>query len=66
MGGRIEEMENWRLVLLVIVAPPALIVAAFLIAESLETKQRFSLRDLLLTITVAALILGWITYAVRK
>ena len=59
-------MDNWKVVALVIVVPPVLIVAALLIADSLQHKARFSLRSLLVWMTLAAVVLGLTSYALRK
>jgi hypothetical protein len=59
-------MDNWKVVALVIVVPPVLIVAALLIADSLQQKARFSLRSLLVWMTLAAVVLGLTSYALRK
>jgi hypothetical protein len=59
-------MDNWKLQVLVMIAPPVIIIGAIHIADTLVRKRRFSLRALFVTITVAALILGWIAYAARN
>jgi hypothetical protein len=59
-------MDNWKLLVLVIIAPPVIIIGAIHIADTLVRKGRFSLRALLVTMTVAALILGWIAYAAKN
>jgi hypothetical protein len=59
-------MDNWKVVTLVIVVPPVLIVAALLIAESLQHKARYSLSSFLGWMTLAAVVLGLTSYALRK
>jgi len=68
MGGMVDSdaIDNRQLIPLVIVAPAALMIGAFLIVDAIAHRKRFSLRTLFASITIAALMLGWLVYALRK